>query len=184
MVSVEFLTDSAERIGEEPFVPSLLSLDLQCLTILTHSLLAVEPEEGCGLLLGTGLGTSRLTLLTLWPSCNAWGKTDCELDGAGDRDSRFALDPREQIAAQHWARLRGLEVLGVCHSHPNTSPEPSIWDCDWAEPNRLMLILSGTRELRAWWLGTDRVPLEIPIEVWENHSHAAKPFHPKSEPVF
>ena len=46
-----------------------------------------------------------------------------------------------------------------------------------------MLILSGTRELRAWWLGTDRVPLEIPIEVWENHSHAAKPFHPKSEPV-
>ena len=38
--------------------------------------------------------------------------------GLGDRDSRFALDPREQIAAQRWARLRGLEVLGVCHSHP------------------------------------------------------------------
>ncbi len=38
--------------------------------------------------------------------------------GGGDRDSRFALDPREQIAAQRWARLRGLEVLGVCHSHP------------------------------------------------------------------
>ena len=180
---MEFLTHSAERIGEEPFAPSLLGLDLQCLTILERSLLAVKPQEGCGLLLGTGLGTSRLTLATLWPSCNAWGIANCEMDGAGDRGSRFALDPREQIAAQRWARLHGLEVLGVCHSHPNTSPKPSIWDCDWAEPNRLMLILSGTRELRAWWLSTDRVPFEIPIEVWENHIHAAKPFHPKSEPV-
>jgi proteasome lid subunit RPN8/RPN11 len=105
------------------------------------------------------------------------------MDGIGDRDSRFALDPREQIAAQRWARLRGLDVLGVCHSHPYTSPEPSIWDCDWAEPNRLMMILSGTRELRAWWLGTDRVPLEIPIEIWENHIHAAKSSHPTADSV-
>ena len=56
MVSVEFLTDSAERIGEEPFVPSLLSLDLQCLTILEAFIVSGRSlEEGCGLLLGTGL---------------------------------------------------------------------------------------------------------------------------------
>ncbi len=180
---MKFLTQSAERIGEEPFAPSLLRFDLQCLTVLEQSLLAVKPQEGCGLLLGTGLRTPRLTLVKLWPSCNAWGKTDWGGDGSRDRESRFALDPREQIAAQRWARLHGLEVLGVCHSHPKTSPEPSIWDCEWAEPNRLMMILSGTRELRAWWLGADRVPLEISIEVWENHIHAAKPFHPTPEPV-
>ena len=104
-------------------------------------------------------------------------------DALGDRETRFALDPREQIAAQRWARLHGLQVLGVCHSHPKTAPEPSTWDCAWAEPNQLMLILSGMRELRAWWLGADRHPLEIPIEVWENHIHAAKSSHPKSEPV-
>ena len=181
---MEFLTHSAERIGEEPFAPSLLGFDLQCLTVLERSLLAVAPQEGCGLLLGTGLRTPRLRLITLWPTCNAWGKSGGWVsDALGDRETRFALDPREQIAAQRWARLRGLQVLGVCHSHPKTAPEPSTWDCDWAEPNQLMLILSGMRKLRAWWLGADRVPIEIPIEIWENHIHAAKSSQSTAAPV-
>ena len=180
---MEFLTDSVERIGVEPFVPSLLGIDLQCLTVLERSLLAVAPEEGCCLLLGRGLRTPRLSLVTLWPTCNAWGQSDWIRHASGDRETRFALDPREQIAAQRWARVHGLEVLGVCHSHPKTAPDPSTWDCDWAEPNQLMLILSGKRELRAWWLGADRVPFEIPIEVWENQIHAAKSSHPTSDPV-
>ena len=180
---MEFLAHSAERIGGEPFAPSLLGLDLQCLTVLERSLLAVKPQEGCGLLLGTGLRTPRLRLVTLWPACNAWEKSDWVNDALGDLETRFALDPREQIAAQRWARVHGLEVLGVCHSHPKTAPEPSTWDCDWAEPNQLMLILSGMRKLRAWWLGADRVPIEIPIEIWENHIHAAKSSQPTAAPV-
>jgi hypothetical protein len=47
----------------------------------------------------------------------------------------------------------------------------------------LMLILSGMRKLRAWWLGADRVPLEIPIEIWENPIHAANSSHPTADPV-
>ena len=94
------------------------------------------------------------------------------------------------IAGLHWIPENKLQLsvgrgcvgwrswVSAIHT-PNTSPEPSIWDCDWAELNRLMLILSGTRELRAWWLGTDRVPLEIPIEVWENHSPCSQAIPPQ-----
>ncbi|BEV36042.1 M67 family metallopeptidase [Synechococcus sp. M16CYN] len=178
MGKVEVLTQSAERIGERPFVPSLLRFDHQCLTILQRSSLVVNPYEGCGLLLGTGCWTPLLTLVTVWPCCNVWGMSEFSVNGSGrgSRLSRFSLDPREQIAAQRWARSRDLQVLGVYHSHPRTPAKPSNWDRCLAEPERLMLILSGIEGLRAWWMGSDRKPLEILIEVCENHhTYAAEP---------
>ena len=65
---------------------------------------------------------------------------------------RFELDPREQIAAQRWARSHALHVLGSAHSHPGASVVPSRRDRLWAGSSGLMLIIGNNEAIAAWWL--------------------------------
>jgi proteasome lid subunit RPN8/RPN11 len=133
------------------------------LTQLRRILTCVAPEEGCALLLGdrrgggaqraaaaSAAGQPRLWhLRRIWPCLNVW-------QPAGERRRRFAIDPREQLLAQRWARLRGLEVLGAAHSHPQTPPWPSPTDRALCFSPGLMLILGrdqgGGPQLGCWWL--------------------------------
>ena len=75
------------------------------------------------------------------------------------------MDPREQLAAQRWARLRSAAVLAVAHTHPHSSPMPSQRDRSHGVASGLMLIGGGNREQRAWWLDADRRTSSVPIEV-------------------
>ena len=86
----------------------------------------------------------------LWPCCNTWPQ-------AAERGHHFAIDPREQLLAQKWARGLGLELLGSAHSHPASAPLPSASDRALTAPPALMLIWGppqpGARpEPAAWWL--------------------------------
>ena len=89
-----------------------------------------------------------------------------------DRRSRFLVDPREQLAAQRWARDRHQRCLGVAHSHPASAPVPSPQDRRLGQTESLMLILSASLGLRAWWLHGDRSVDEIPIQLWDTQNHA------------
>ncbi|MEI8252140.1 MAG: M67 family metallopeptidase [Synechococcus sp. ELA057] len=123
------------------------------LTQLRRTLVAALPEEGCALLLGEPLPQpsfavgSQWRLTRIWPCRNSWMPQQ-------ERFRRFALDPREQLLAQRWARQRGLAVLGSAHSHPRGQPRPSGTDLALAYTPALQLILApadGWRP-RAWWL--------------------------------
>ncbi len=142
-------------------MPCRLCIDLDCLMILRTSLGAVAPEEGCALLLGEL--KPEITVRMVWPCCNVWHPGFAGLsesiaaDGdqerfSPDRRSRFALDPREQIAAQRWSRQRGLRVLGSAHSHPGGQPVPSAVDRQWAAAEGVMVIDGGAAGVGAWWL--------------------------------
>jgi len=134
------------------------------LTQLRRFLSCVAPEEGCALLLGdrrnggsaAGVAAGSADrkpqvwrLRRIWPCLNVW-------EPAGERRRRFAIDPREQLLAQRWSRQRGLEVLGAAHSHPQTSPLPSVTDRALCFTPGLMLILGrspgGGSQLGCWWL--------------------------------
>ena len=113
--------------------------------------MAAAPEEGCALLLG---GRDPWCVRRIWPCLNIW-------DPPAERRRRFALDPREQLLAQKWARSRGLMVLGSAHSHPLSEPVPSALDRSLAFTPTLMLILGQggqggpegeSRRLACWWL--------------------------------
>ena len=138
----------------------MLGFDHRCLTILRRSLSAAEPDEGCALLIGSRSQRGFWRLEQVWPCCNVWLPRSA-------RDQRFTLDPREQLAAQRWARQHRQQVLGVAHSHPRGSAEPSPRDRHWGIPGSLVLILSGDGALKGWWLATDRRVREVPIEVWD-----------------
>ena len=150
-----------DNIGKLSRMPWRLCIDVECLIILRSSLAAVAPEEGCALLIGES--SSQWSIRQVWPCCNVWKPgllafPEPERNGAADplerpsRCTRFALDPREQIAAQRWARARGWQVLGSAHSHPGGQPVPSAIDRRWAAAAGVMLIDAGRGGLAAWWL--------------------------------
>ena len=148
----------ADLIDKLPQMPWRLRFDRDCLIVLRKSLHAVTPEEGCALLLGNSGPEVRVHVV--WPCCNVWrpglqGLEEHQGRGGGgppSRQTRFALDPREQIAAQRWGRQRGLHVVGSAHSHPGGAPRPSGNDRRWAAADGVVVIDAGSGGLAGWWM--------------------------------
>ena len=159
----------AERIGRSLNPPSMIRLDRRCLTVLQRTLLAVWPQEGCALLLGSPVGDGTLRLMTVWPACNRWGAVDLDFPWtsalSNARERNFALDPREQLSAQRWSRSKGQRLLGVAHSHPSSDARPSAADRQRGVPHQLMLIIAAGGEMQAWWLREDRQVRPVLIDV-------------------
>ncbi len=130
--------------------PERIFFGRKALTVLRRVVVAAAPEEACGLLLGP-----RWTVIRLWPCTNVWTPAE-------ERRRRFAIDPREQLLAQKWARQRGWQVLGSFHSHPQGDPVPSATDLALAVPPALLAI-QGVSGLACWWLPEDGPPRRL---VW------------------
>ncbi|MFM1799029.1 MAG: hypothetical protein RLZZ117_1307 [Cyanobacteriota bacterium] len=112
---------------------------------------AAGDHEACALLIGP-----RWRVVQVWPCRNVWIP-------ATDRHRRFAIDPREQLLAQKWARQRGWDVLGSLHSHPGGKPLPSATDQTLAVPPAL-LVIQGAVEFACWWLPEEGPPRRL---VWK-----------------
>lgn len=94
--------------------------------------LTVWPDEACGLLVGTKLGDG-VEILEIEPTRNV----------APDRARRFEIDPARHIAVQRALRGSGRAVVGVYHSHPGGSAEPSASDQEEAlDPDLVWLIVA------------------------------------------
>ncbi|MCS7110240.1 MAG: M67 family metallopeptidase [Candidatus Caldarchaeum sp.] len=61
-----------------------------------------------------------------------------------DRRVRYLVDPIEYYNAEKTAEAKGLEVVGVYHSHPDHPPRPSAYDLEYALPPWYYLIISVT----------------------------------------
>lgn len=112
---------------------------------------AAYPEEGCGLLLGAAGEVTRVQGEYPVPNRRRF-------DGAAAL--RYLIGPDEFRGAAGTAAARGLELVGVYHSHPDVTAWPSDYDREHAWPWYEYLIVSvaggGARELRAWRLRDDR----------------------------
>ncbi|MEM9163886.1 MAG: M67 family metallopeptidase [Cyanobacteria bacterium P01_F01_bin.4] len=95
------------------------------------------PHEGCGLMVGTfAPETGDKTLVKLALLDNAWStEVAADLADRGYDDSapltttrRYWIDPQDLLATQRQARLEGLDIIGVYHSHPDAAAVPS--ECD------------------------------------------------------
>jgi proteasome lid subunit RPN8/RPN11 len=129
--------------------PERIAARAQLLTVLGHWCRNAAPDEACALLIGHRCG-ALWRLQRLWPCCNIW-------PDPAERSHRFAIDPREQLLAQRWARGLGLELLGSAHSHPASAPLPSATDRALTAPPALMLIWGPLRpgapaRQQCWWL--------------------------------
>jgi proteasome lid subunit RPN8/RPN11 len=113
------------------------------------------PEEGAGLLLGAVANGDKIVSAIL-PLENA------REDSA--RHNRYLLTAQDYLHGEQEAARRGLDVLGVFHSHPDHPDRPSEFDREWAMPwfSYIITRVDHGKSLssRSWTLAEDRSVFE------------------------
>jgi proteasome lid subunit RPN8/RPN11 len=116
------------------------------------------PDEACGLLAG------RLRPGSTVPDGRVEAVYPCRNQDASART--YTVDSRDLIHAMRDAEARGLELVGVFHSHTHTAAWPSPTDVRQAfEPNWLYVIVSladGDPVLRGYRIVDGNVT-EVPV---------------------
>jgi proteasome lid subunit RPN8/RPN11 len=83
------------------------------------------PNECCGAMLGRNTGERKLVTSAV-PLENAF---------EGQQNARYELRPSDLVAADQAARERGLDLIGIFHSHPDCDAYFSSTDlensCPW-----------------------------------------------------
>lgn len=104
------------------------------------------PNEACGVMLGKDGVVSEAV-----PAGNE--RTD-------SARNRYLIDPLAYMKIERSANKRGLQVLGIYHSHPDVAARPSQFDLDHAWPNLSYIIVSVCKgkavESNSWLLREDR----------------------------
>jgi proteasome lid subunit RPN8/RPN11 len=90
----------------------------------------------------------------------------------------YSMNPLQQLRAEKELRQRGLEILGIYHTHPATQPYPSPTDvarAHWGDTDELMfpeysyLIVSlrdpNAPEFRSFKIRGRNIPADIEEEV-------------------
>jgi proteasome lid subunit RPN8/RPN11 len=119
---------------------------------------AAYPGECCGLMIGTFDGDD-CCVVELRPSTNA----------TPDPAKRYVIDPLTYLHADCDARQRGMEIVGIYHSHPDADPVPSRTDCDEGWPGYVYLIAAvrgGQPDaMRAWRFDDAKQAFEVDLVV-------------------
>lgn len=109
------------------------------------------PNEGAGLLLGQAANGNK-TVVDILPVGNEWE--------AGEQYHRYLITPQDMLRGETEAARRGLDVVGIFHSHPDHVAEPSTMDRDWALPwySYIITTIQQGRAVRSrsWLLRDDR----------------------------
>jgi proteasome lid subunit RPN8/RPN11 len=112
---------------------------------------AAYPEEGAGLLLGQEAEGKR-EVFDILPLTNSREDTA--------RHNRYLITAEDMLAGEMEAIKRGVDIVGVFHSHPDHPNRPSEFDRDWALPWYSYIITSIQQGQqagsRSWRLADDR----------------------------
>ena len=141
----------------------ILKINAEVLRALQAHGEAAYPNEGAGLLLGQA-ATDHKTVVDILPLANHWG--------AEEQYHRYLITPEDMLRGEAEAARRGLDVIGIFHSHPDHPAEPSGMDRDWALPWYSYIITTVTKDgavaSRSWLLRDDRSQFdEETIEIGE-----------------
>lgn len=95
-------------------VPAVLQLTHHTWSAMLGHAYDGLPDEACGLLAGSP-GVDRCT--AFYPCRNA-----------AESSRVYTIDPKDHLRADRDAEAKGLEIIGVMHSHTHTEAYPSPTD--------------------------------------------------------
>lgn len=109
------------------------------------------PDEACGLLAGPP-GTTRCT--HFYPCRNA-----------AESSKVYTVDPKDHLRADRDAEARGLELIGVMHSHTHTEAYPSPTDVAQAPDPAWHYVIVSLRDeaptLRSYRIADGAIDAEV-----------------------
>ncbi len=130
-------------------------LNQEQIDILTEHAKKSHPNESCAMLLGTH-------------NDQQWNVKEVFLTNNMEQsETNFTISPEELLHGHQLAEKKQLELVGVFHSHPNSSAIPSDTDKKFMKGNPVpWIIFSGiNNDLNAFILNTSVE--EIPIKIEE-----------------
>jgi proteasome lid subunit RPN8/RPN11 len=123
-----------------------MKLSQQLLHQIHRHLESGYPNEACGVMLGKdGVITEVVS---------------ADNQRTDSARNRYLIDPLGYMKIEREADKRGLDVIGIYHSHPDVAARPSQFDLENAWPNLSYLIVSVAKgravESNCWRLREDR----------------------------
>jgi len=154
----------------------------------------VYPEECCGLLIGNLAAAEAAETIKSVVDCvaldNEWtpeavAESDADLDAdSKTKHRRYWIDPKDMMRVQKQARERGLNIIGVYHSHPDHVAVPSECDRAQAWPTYAYVIVSVCNgkavDIQNWALDLSRQFQPEAMRVSSSTSSGAKDRMPVS----
>lgn len=129
--------------------------------MLGHAIVGL-PDEACGLM-GGRVGSDHVEAFVPTRNVDASAKT-------------YSIGPDGFAAAESAFEPRGLDVIGVMHSHTHTDPYPSPTDVAAADNPFLIgwqYVIVSLRDsepmLRSWLLDEGTI-VEVPVEIVEDRT--------------
>lgn len=158
-----------------------LCLNADCRQAIAQAAAASYPNECCGLLVGwreaiAGAEADCRTVVEVVALKNAWDPslldyTDAQPGSETDHSARdrYWIDPADLLTAQRSARERGLEIIGIYHSHPDHPAVPSECDRALAWPLYSYVIASvfagQVTDLKSWRLDDEHQFQSEPVKM-------------------
>ncbi|MDX2150408.1 MAG: M67 family metallopeptidase [Bryobacteraceae bacterium] len=103
----------------------MIRIDRAAWDVMVSHARSTFPNECCGAMLGTNDGETKTVQVAI-PLENAF---------AGVQHERYELRPEDLLKADREARARGLDLIGIFHSHPDCDAYFSETDlknsCPW-----------------------------------------------------
>jgi proteasome lid subunit RPN8/RPN11 len=135
------------------------------------------PYECCGLLLGRNSQDGK-TLVEVMAMENVWSvqavETFSEIDTkwqlSENKSTHYTIAPEVMLQVQKESRARGLDIIGIYHSHPDHPAIPSPFDqvCAWQTYSYIIVSVPQGKagELKSWSLDDNHQfqPEEIIVE--------------------
>lgn len=125
----------------------MISIDSTARELMNKDGLNSFPDECCGFFFGEedSVGNRRITDVLVVNNAKE-----------GDKRRRFEISAKDYLKGEQFALEKGLQFLGVYHSHPNHPAIPSEHDRIAAQPYFSYIIISvlsnQTTHMRSWRL--------------------------------
>ena len=118
---------------------------------ISNHLIDAYPNEGAGFLLGYTKNHNR-TVRMILALVNEWETKE--------QTNRYKISAKAYMNAEDVAEQKGLDLIGVFHSHPDNPANPSEYDREFALPWWSYLIISINNNkvdhAKCWVLDDDR----------------------------
>jgi proteasome lid subunit RPN8/RPN11 len=124
----------------------MIVIEQKTLNEMHRDALQSFPDECCGFFFGKESNEERIITDVLIVNNSK----------EGDKRKRFEISPQDYLNAERFADEKGLQLLGVYHSHPNHPSIPSEHDRVAAQPYFSYIIISVKEneiaDIRSWQL--------------------------------
>ena len=128
-----------------------LVLTKQQQEILSKEAVDKKPNESCALLFGKK-DNDKIILSQIYPAENI------------EKSSvNFTISNEQLIQGYKIAEEKGLEVIGIFHSHPDSEPYPSATDKKFMEINPVVWVIFSlvTNEFKAYMYESEVITIPI-----------------------